>query len=151
MGLRRIWTRGLKSANKFMLGVASPTTVKLAESSATKQKNSRDGPVKDLKKFFLLLFVLHFVTSSPYQNIIFLYGWLKQNNRCKKLEQCTLYYFSCATCHPCCVHTWSELNSISVIMPPYTLSKRNTSACLINSIILDYMLCRRYHSFAMHR
>jgi len=56
MGLRRIWTRGIKNANKFMLGAATAYNLKKWLTIVNKKNNS-DGFEKKCKKSIVLAFL----------------------------------------------------------------------------------------------
>jgi len=61
MGLRRIWTRGLQSANKFMLGAAIAYNLKKWLNYQEQKRKTAVVAIKKMKEglWFLLLVLWH--------------------------------------------------------------------------------------------
>lgn len=68
MGLRRIWTRGLKNANKFMLGAAIAYNLKKWLNYQQQRRKTAVMILKKAEKAFHFLFLMLWALTRPYTN-----------------------------------------------------------------------------------
>lgn len=75
MGLRRIWTRGLKNANKFMLGAAIAYNLKKWLNYAQQKTKTEGLAIKDIGKplWLWLLASRYFIMTYKHKNQLLLY------------------------------------------------------------------------------